>query len=400
MGASRNGTEIRRVAGGSNPNGGMIRIGVQNDVNADVFWRLTDVTLNGDRGTDAAQKKGLELTSGSTPPAQRWGPYNESGYINVERVTLVRWNGTAFEFGVNLPESRINDVLIQHCNGYGLDVLGRDSDFTNVTVGNCAKSRNNNIRIKGAGNKFTQCRSWWAGRDLDTTTWAATEYRAAHGWEIDGSGGAPDTQLLTLSNCLGQDCSDTGFFLHGANNVQIVGADASGNKLKAVHMDACTDIAIDFQIKPSGGGYSQVATGLDLITTTNLRARMNYGAGLISTTVVSGADTSHTIEINRSNGYETVAYAATVTPNLVNGGRKLIGPLTGNISVNTPTNPWKGARMTLMFQQDATGGRTITLPATIKATWTPSLTASKYDVLDLLYDGTNWIQTGATVGVG
>ena len=49
-----------------------------------------------------------------------------------------------------------------------------------------------------------------------------------------------------------------------------------------------------------------------------------------------------------------------VTPNL-NNGHKFVVTLTGNITVNAPTNKVDGDLLFMRFIQDSTGGRTVTL---------------------------------------
>ena len=75
--------------------------------------------------------------------------------------------------------------------------------------------------------------------------------------------------------------------------------------------------------------------------------------------------------------------------------------LTGNCTLTfTAPSPALGA-LTLLLTQDGTGSRTVTWPGTVK--WSggtaPTLTttASKIDVFNFLYDGTNYI--GTTMGL-
>jgi hypothetical protein len=48
------------------------------------------------------------------------------------------------------------------------------------------------------------------------------------------------------------------------------------------------------------------------------------------------------------------------------GERVIVEVLTGNLTINAPTNPRTGAMLTFAFIQDATGGRTITWNAVFK----------------------------------
>lgn len=60
----------------------------------------------------------------------------------------------------------------------------------------------------------------------------------------------------------------------------------------------------------------------------------------------------------------SVAYAASLSPNVDDNDIINIGTLTGNISILTPTGtPQDGQYLILRFKQDATGGRTYTFAA-------------------------------------
>jgi hypothetical protein len=61
-----------------------------------------------------------------------------------------------------------------------------------------------------------------------------------------------------------------------------------------------------------------------------------------------------------------ITYAATVTPNFNNSNKQYV-VLTGDITVNAPTNMEQGEFLQLEFVQDGTGGRAITWFSTI--TW-------------------------------
>ena len=68
--------------------------------------------------------------------------------------------------------------------------------------------------------------------------------------------------------------------------------------------------------------------------------------------------------------------------------------LTGNCVLTFPT-AGTGRGFTLALKQDATGGRTVTWPATVKwaggATPTLTVTAARWDVFSFVcLDGTNW----------
>lgn len=93
----------------------------------------------------------------------------------------------------------------------------------------------------------------------------------------------------------------------------------------------------------------------------------------------------------------TVTYAATTTIDVSLGNHFRI-TMTGNLTLATPTNPVDGQRILVELIQDATGGRTITLPSNFNVTTsitgavTFTTTASTRSYLGLVYrtSGTKW----------
>lgn len=86
----------------------------------------------------------------------------------------------------------------------------------------------------------------------------------------------------------------------------------------------------------------------------------------------------------------TLTYAATITPDVVNGNVQTV-TLTGNVTFNAFANPESGQSLTLIVKQDATGSRT--LSSTMKfagADKTLSTAANSIDIITVFYDGTNY----------
>ena len=99
----------------------------------------------------------------------------------------------------------------------------------------------------------------------------------------------------------------------------------------------------------------------------------------------------------RSTRYDAGDSGTALTINWNNGNYQKV-TLTGNCTF-TFTNPLAGARYVLELLQDATGSRTITLPAAAKhpAGSAPTLTttAGRVDLLFLDYNGTSYAVTSA-----
>lgn len=91
---------------------------------------------------------------------------------------------------------------------------------------------------------------------------------------------------------------------------------------------------------------------------------------------------------------QNVAYAAAITPDMGKGNKIIVGTLTGNITVNAPTDPRKGQALTFNYTSNATPGWQITYNAVFKSSAVPASGASQKASHSFVYDGTNWIQTG------
>lgn len=94
---------------------------------------------------------------------------------------------------------------------------------------------------------------------------------------------------------------------------------------------------------------------------------------------------------------QDIAFAASITPNAAAGERIIVGTLTGNITINAPTLPSKGARLVFAFLQDGTGSRTLTWNAAFKKGTDVLGAANQRATIGFVYDGTNWIADGTGI---
>lgn len=95
------------------------------------------------------------------------------------------------------------------------------------------------------------------------------------------------------------------------------------------------------------------------------------------------------------DGYTNIAYSATPTITCRDGAYTTIGALTGNITALTVTGPIVRDTMTILFTQDGTGGRTVTLGSTFKGPAVGSGTANQKCMIFMRFDGTNWYYTSS-----
>ncbi|MGI8426331.1 MAG: DUF2793 domain-containing protein [Actinomycetota bacterium] len=94
---------------------------------------------------------------------------------------------------------------------------------------------------------------------------------------------------------------------------------------------------------------------------------------------------------------QSIAYTATITPDGSLGERVIVGTLTGNLTINAPTNPRTGAMLVFSFTQDASGGRAITWNGAFKKAADGAGTANQKGATSFVYDGANWVQVGGAL---
>ncbi len=95
--------------------------------------------------------------------------------------------------------------------------------------------------------------------------------------------------------------------------------------------------------------------------------------------------------------YQDIAYGASITPDSSDGERIIVATLTGDITINAPTNPVKGAKLTFSFTQDGTGSRAITWDAAFVKASDGAGGASTQGATEFIYDGANWVQIGGAL---
>lgn len=168
------------------------------------------------------------------------------------------------------------------------------------------------------------------------------------------------------------------------NNASMFGVDivgpSSGNGIQVDFKNAIID-------STGTSGEDIRATGT--ATTINISATKKRDG---SPCTINSSSTA--VFINRdSNSTVSIAYAANITPNASRARIINVGQLTGNITINAPTNPITGDTLTLNYTSDATPGRQITYNAAFKSSIVPVSTANSSASHSFIYDGANWVQS-------
>jgi hypothetical protein len=97
--------------------------------------------------------------------------------------------------------------------------------------------------------------------------------------------------------------------------------------------------------------------------------------------------------VNKGNQAGVISFSTFTSANLPNAMIRLVA--TGNITVDVaqlPSTPKPNTQFAMKIQQDATGGRTLTLTGFKKSQGTLALTTTPnaIDIVVFLYDGVQW----------
>jgi hypothetical protein len=143
-------------------------------------------------------------------------------------------------------------------------------------------------------------------------------------------------------------------------------------------------------------GFGLKATGgkaLGTITPAGtVLGAMNPG-GVLVTSGPAALNLSSTNAWSAAPPLSALVYGATLTPNAATSGPRWFVTLTGNLTLNVPTNPVAGQEYIWEFIQDATGSRLLTLGTGFKtAGGAPALStaAGAVDIYRAIYDGTTF----------
>lgn len=218
--------------------------------------------------------------------------------------------------------------------------------------------------------------------------------------------------VLVQGNMLYQ--SDASFILYGLN---VGGARA---KVLDNHINLGSGYSIfagsDLDIRGNNSNRLMIidssTTGISYFTGNRFvgggAPRINAKTFVYNNELVSGYDGSGANGVYNATGNRLVGadkldhiddtFGASYTPN-AGYYRSIAITLSGNITINAPTNPVAGRELTFVLTQNGTGGWTTTFNAVFKSSWTPNTTAGKINVITFRYVGSSWIQVASTVGI-
>ena len=170
-----------------------------------------------------------------------------------------------------------------------------------------------------------------------------------------------------------------------------------GIKLLKTHSDTnllgwvFEDCKMEFS-KSSDNANDDLVLGAGGRGVTMIRCERKHASLPESSWIIAGAGDGLVEFIEKPRGVLTADYAASYTPN-AKSAETVLMTLTGGVTINTPTLPQRGLRLTFVFRQDGTGGRNVAWNSIFKGpAWSNTGNAANTrSSITFCYDDTNWI---------
>lgn len=396
----------------------------------DVRWgymqRISDLRLDGNRDEqddpDGTLGYGIKwwAPSGAEDPILEnelvGHPYvtsesNPGQWFDSNRDAFNLWISYCSSDGINLQGrggGHFHNITAYECKGNGFRPT-YDTSWANCTAGRNGKS---GWHIAHSAIKIVSSKAWWSG------------YRMPEeGWNLYASNGfsfANGTRGSSLVGCEAQDNYANGFSFDNCNGHSAVGciADSNnrrratsvgvdfftaiGNRFEGLVYDRYTD---NYRHQPRALRFRESSLG----NSVKIMHRHYGGDASLSPSQFIAHFSDDTedyargndIDINCYNGYQTLA-PGTLAPTPYHGRRIKIG-LSGDVTINhsTSTMVHEGAEMTFFFQQDGTGGRTVTFSSDFDTGtgFTASTAANSWSTISFFWNSFRWIKTSEITGV-
>lgn len=425
-------------------------LGVSAGSIANAYWAgIRDMALHGDSfyTTVPGYHHGINVTTNPLLTAAGGDP-DFDPMFTVENVRIEACTGDGY-FHSGRSGAFLKRVWIAYCNGIGF-VPSFDTTMVNcLSEGNMAGGYFNHTSNNGAGNKFYNNNdiTWLSGHSYtvgnvvvsagvmyfcilatsgttapasDATHWTALAATApqANGkdWYFDTNAGGHNWAGIES-----QEPSQSSFYFKGPNagSIMITGQSgnvnfnngqptynaANPNHYAAVVLDGVSNVHINLNSSTQSGGAGIVVTSLNspgtntVIATTDGTETSLFNGGTPSLALVNGKFYSAI-----KPAVDVITFNASITIDATLGNHHRI-PLNGNTTLNAPTGPSDGEKITLELIQDATGSRTVTWNAVFDfgASGAPTLTttANKRDLVGFIYSSSasKWLYAGSQLGM-
>lgn len=277
--------------------------------------------------------------------------YDEAHHITNVYIWNVKGDGLRMD---GSGGNQILGLKVRNADGNGIYSF-QDNEITNADIG---WSGLRGVYIEGDSCRLTNIKSWYSGQVTPAS---------GQGFYITADCGI-------AGDLCAQDNTAQGILFDGAYN-WVADVEADSNSKGSAGTYAQIDLYNSTDIKlraaphnrysatvphPGPGTVVLNMAGGSVYNTVDLTASIGIWGN--QTLVKSGSVLSgNSVKFGASDGWQEVAYAATVTPDILKGHQIRVGTLTGNVTLANPTWKYEGAPLRVRFKQDGTGSRTLTL---------------------------------------
>lgn len=298
------------------------------------------------------------------------------GYIAEVQRIVMQVQGTGFV--VEGIEDRVIDCYVRSAKSYGFDVSGTDNFLYNCTADTCLLT---GFRLQSSNSKLSNCKAFGGG---------------ASGFVVNGN-------RNMLATCEAQDNAEAGFIAVQQDNV-LVGCVADTNGLNSSNPgDPTTLTGFVLNSSSASGCAAMNRSGTSqkygyMLQKTGATDPMVFGTSVSPGTAHVWPSSVGSITVNGLGGSQSVAYAASITPDPYIGGTVIVGTLTNTLTVNAVASAglFTGMRVAFQFTQDGSG-HAVTLNSQYKTSAAISTTASSVTRIQFEYDGTNFREISRAV---
>lgn len=171
---------------------------ILNNVNNDIVT-IRNFTCIGNKEVQSFNNDCIHLdnTGGNLPVFQ-------DALHDISDLVIIRFKGSGVYLGNEARESRLSNIFVDNCDGYGFYISTTDSKITNCTTGSSGLA---GFYSRGNNNLFTSCKAFGGG---------------SYGFLCEQS-------RNNFINCEAQDNFSHGYFLNGCDNTDFIGCIADSN---------------------------------------------------------------------------------------------------------------------------------------------------------------------------
>lgn len=369
-----------------------------------LFTAVRNLRVHGNKDNQSGTSHGIKFNTSPSSGSQATNDLDFDSHHDVENVMVYKALTDGFNGG-GRSETKLRKVHAYYCGRYGF-TIGFDTHASLCTAGQNGQA---GFYTNANSIMLSACKSFYSGQATAS---------AGYGFFCD-----TNAYNVSMVGCVAQDNKAHGFELNTCEQIHMSGCQADSNSTSsagtycAIDMWNVVDSIIDCVCTDRFVGSATTQRNALQIRSNSLRNQIRIshnsrdGSTVRAAILAGSSTTGNDITINNSRGQQSVAYAASITPDPYAGGTIIVGTLTGDLTINAPQagkgQSWGGtlpeghvgSRLRFVFTQDGSGAHAVTFPANFKKNWTPDTAASKINTIEFEYDGTNWYQIGATVGI-